>query len=114
MTKVRIYYDLRGEKNMFDIFIGEPNPKNHPLQNQARYVSIRLGGIIKNEVMEGFGKLKTFAEKYDINFEELCQYRLPMYENISKAYIFSDKFLETIEKNKDELFSIDVYGEIII
>lgn len=65
-----------GQKWPFHIYVGEPEPSRHPLQNQAHWLSTEKGGTIPQEVMENFEKLHTIAKENGVSFEELCVYAL--------------------------------------
>lgn len=76
MKKFTVPCDFGGRKAPFDVYIGMPKPGNHPLQNQAWWLSAERGGTIPAEVMESFGKLLELAEKNGVSFEDLCVYAL--------------------------------------
>ena len=69
MKKFTVPCDFGGQKAPFDVYIGNPKPGNHPLQNQASWLSKERGGTIPQEVMESFQKLLDLAEK-NINLSE--------------------------------------------
>lgn len=60
----------------FEISVGEPCAKRHPLHYQARWLSTEQKGTIPPEVMDGFQKLHQVAKENDTSFEELCVYVL--------------------------------------
>jgi hypothetical protein len=76
MKRFTVPCDFGGKKSPFHIYIGDPNPKNHPLQNQAAWLSSERGGTIPAEVMESFEKLFKIAQENNVSFEELCVYAL--------------------------------------
>ncbi len=76
MKKFTIPCDFGGQKAPFDVYIGDPKPGNHPLQNQAAWLSKERGGTIPKEVMDSFAKLLELAEKNNVSFEDLCVYAL--------------------------------------
>ena len=76
MKKFTVPCDFGGQKAPFDVYIGNPKPGNHPLQNQASWLSKERGGTIPQEVMESFQKLLDLAEKNNVSFEDLCVYAL--------------------------------------
>lgn len=76
MKKFSIPCDFAGAKHPFDVYIGDPKPGNHPLQNQAAWLSSNRGGNIPAEVMESFAKLLELADKNGVSFEDLCVYAL--------------------------------------
>ena len=75
--------DFGGAKAPFDVYVGEPKKGNHPLQNQASWLSSERGGAIPAEVMESFTKLLEIAEQNGVSFEELCVYAMEATEGIS-------------------------------
>ncbi len=76
MKKFTIPCDFGGKKAPFDVYIGNPKPGNHPLQNQAQWLSQERGGTIPAEVMDSFAKLLALSEKNGVSFEDLCVYAL--------------------------------------
>ncbi len=76
MKRFTIPCDFGGKRSPFHVYIGEPNPKNHPLQFQADWLSKERGGAIPPEVMESFEKLHKISIEQDVSFEELCVYAL--------------------------------------
>lgn len=76
MKKFTVPCDFGGQKAPFDVYIGNPKPGNHPLQNQANWLSKERGGTIPQEVMESFQKLLDLADKNNVSFEDLCVYAL--------------------------------------
>jgi len=76
MKKFTIPCDFGGKSAPFDVYIGNPKPGNHPLQNQSAWLSKERGGTIPGDVMESFAKLLDLAEKNGVSFEDLCVYAL--------------------------------------
>jgi len=76
MKKFTVPCDFGGSKSPFDVYIGMPKEGNHPLQNQASWLSQERGGSIPADVMESFATLLDLAKKNSISFEELCVYAL--------------------------------------
>jgi len=76
MKKFTVPCDFGGQKAPFDVYIGNPKQGNHPLQNQASWLSKERGGTIPQEVMESFQKLLDLADKNNVSFEDLCVYAL--------------------------------------
>jgi hypothetical protein len=76
MKKFTVPCDFGGQKSPFSIYIGEPKQENHPLQNQATWLSKERGGQIPPEVMDSIAKLRDLASKNNVSFEELCVYAL--------------------------------------
>lgn len=76
MKKFTIPCDFGGKKAPFDVYIGEPDEGNHPLQYQAQWLASERGGTIPGEVMESFSKLLALSKKNNVSFEDLCVYAL--------------------------------------
>ena len=76
MKKFVVMCDFGGQEAPFTVYIGEPKPENHPLQNQASWLSKERGGNIPGDVMDSISKLRDLAEKNNVSFEELCVYAL--------------------------------------
>ncbi|HEU5046701.1 MAG TPA: DUF2610 domain-containing protein [Rickettsiales bacterium] len=76
MKKFTIPCDFGGQKAPFNIYVGEPEPSKHPLQNQAHWLSTERGGNIPQEVMDSFQTLHNISKENGVSFEELCVYAL--------------------------------------
>jgi hypothetical protein len=76
MKKFTVPCNFGGQQSPFTIYIGEPKEGNHPIQNQADWLSKERGGQVPPEVMESLSKLKELADKNNVSFEELCVYAL--------------------------------------
>lgn len=76
MKKFTVPCDFGGQKSPFTIYIGDPEPKHHPLHFQADWLSKERGGTIPGEVMDSIQKLYDLAQKNNVSFEELCVYAL--------------------------------------
>lgn len=76
MKKFTIPCDFGEVKYPFQIYIGHPNAKTHPLLYQQIWLRDQRGGSIPAEVMESFQKLHNIALDNKVNFEELCMYAL--------------------------------------
>jgi hypothetical protein len=76
MKKFTIPCDFGGKKAPFDVYIGHPKGGNHPLQNQAAWLSAERGGNIPPDVMESFAKLLKLSAENGVEFEDLCVYAL--------------------------------------
>lgn len=76
MKKFTIPCDFGGKKAPFDVYIGEPDDGNHPLQYQAHWLATERGGTIPREVMDSFAKLLALSKKNNVSFEDLCVYAL--------------------------------------
>jgi hypothetical protein len=76
MKKFTIPCDFNGQKAPFNIYIGEPSAKRHPLQYQSQWLSSERGGTVPPEVMDSFKKLQEISIENGVSFEELCVYAL--------------------------------------
>lgn len=76
MKKFTIPCNFGGTKSPFTVYIGEPEPRHHPLHFQNDWLSKERGGSIPGEVMDAIAKLKELAEKNGVPFEDLCVYAL--------------------------------------
>lgn len=76
MKKFTVPCDFGGQKSPFTIYIGDPEPKHHPLHFQADWLSKERGGSIPGEVMDSIAKLKEIADQNNVSFEDLCVYAL--------------------------------------
>jgi hypothetical protein len=76
MKKFTVPCDFGGQKAPFTIYIGDPEPKHHPLHFQSNWLSKERGGTIPAEVMDSIAKLKDIADQNNVSFEDLCVYAL--------------------------------------
>jgi hypothetical protein len=76
MKRFTVPCDFGGKKHPFHVYIGEPHPKKHPLQNQSWWLSNERGGTIPQDVMDSFEKLFKIAQENNVSFEDLCVYAL--------------------------------------
>lgn len=76
MKRLTIPVEFNGKRVPFHVYIGEPHPKNHPLQHQAHWISTERGGTVPSEIMESFEKLHKISIENNVSFEELCAYAL--------------------------------------
>lgn len=76
MKRFTVPCDFNGVKHPFHVYIGEPNPKKHPLQFQAWWLSSERGGTIPQDVMDSFEKLFKISQENGVSFEDLCVYAL--------------------------------------
>jgi hypothetical protein len=76
MKKFTIPCDFGGQKAPFNIYIGEPSAKRHPLYYQSQWLSSERGGTIPSEIMDSFQKLFDISRENGVSFEDLCVYAL--------------------------------------
>ncbi len=76
MKKFTINCTFGGTVAPFTVYIGNPEPKHHPLHFQAEWLSKERGGSIPPGIMDSLMKLKELADRNGVPFEELCAYAL--------------------------------------
>ncbi len=76
MKKFIVPCEFGAQTSPFTIYIGKPKRENHPIQNQAHWLSKERGGKVPQKVMESLEKLRDLAEKNNVSFEDLCVYAL--------------------------------------
>lgn len=76
MKRFTVPCDFGGQKAPFHVYVGEPRPDKHPLQNQSSWLSSERGGNIPPEVMDSFERLFKIAQENNVSFEDLCVYAL--------------------------------------
>lgn len=103
MIKLEIYYEQQGQNHKHVFCLGQPKPGNHPLTNQASWITKTKGGIIPQEVMESISSLKRFSEDNQLDFEEVCK----------AAYSVGELKGILNEKQIGELRSIKVFGRFL-
>lgn len=74
MKKLNIVCNFADGAKDFTIYIGQPDPKHHPLEHQNNWLRKERGGEIPSKIMENFAKLKEIADKNNVSFEKLCEY----------------------------------------
>lgn len=74
--KFSINCDFGGQMSPFDVYIGKPEGKHHPLHFQSDWLNKERGGNIPAEIMDAVTKLKDLAEKNNVPLEDLCVYAL--------------------------------------
>jgi hypothetical protein len=85
MKKFSITCDFAGQEAPFTIYVGDPKPENHPIQNQAAWLSKERGGTVPSEVMDSLAKIRELADKNGIPFEDLCEYALKEAETLRQS-----------------------------
>jgi hypothetical protein len=76
MKKFTVNCDFGGQMAPFTIYVGQPEPRHHPLHFQDDWLSKQRGGKIPAEVMDAITKLQELANKNNVLLEELCVYAL--------------------------------------
>jgi hypothetical protein len=76
MKKFTINCSFGGATSPFTVYIGNPDPKHHPIHFQSDWLAKERGGNIPQEVMDSLQKLLDLSIKNNVSFEELCTYAL--------------------------------------
>lgn len=80
MKKIIIDCVFGGQTAPFSFYIGDPEPKNHPIQFQTEWLSKHRGGSVPPEVTKSLQDLYDLSRKNNVSFEELCAYALEQNE----------------------------------
>ncbi len=72
--KLNVICNFGGQNAPFTIYVGEPNPKNHPIHFQAEWLSKERGGTVPADVMESLTSLKNLSETNGVPLPELVEY----------------------------------------
>lgn len=107
MKKFTVPCTFGAQTSPFTIYIGKPKKENHPIQNQAHWLSKERGGKIPPKVMDSLEKLRDLAYKNNVSFEELCLYALTAAEKQEEESIKSEANQETIIKQEEETKHVD-------
>jgi hypothetical protein len=73
--RVPCLFGLAG-KQAFPIYVGEPNPENHPLKYQSDWLRRERGGSVPRSVMDSLKRLQQIAQRSHVSFEDLCAYAI--------------------------------------
>lgn len=84
----------------FDVYIGKPEGKHHPLHFQSDWLNKERGGNIPPEIMDAVTKLKDLADKNNVPLEDLCVYALGTEEE--KREMDEAELEESDEENEIE------------
>lgn len=76
MKKFTIPCEFGTVKAPFNVYIGQPAPDTHPLEQQAAWLLRERGGVIPQEVMDSFARLHEIALENGVSFEEIAVYAL--------------------------------------
>lgn len=74
-----------GQSSPVSLYIGNPNPAQHPLNFQSKWLSETKGGSIPQDIMDSISKIFTIAQNNNVSFEELCYYAVTVANSGSKA-----------------------------
>ena len=77
MKQIRVpcLFGLAGKKP-FHLYVGEPNPENHPLKYQSDWLRRERGGTVPKSVLESMKRLQQIAIRSHVSFEDLCAYAI--------------------------------------
>ena len=76
VKKFSIPCSFGGATSQFSIYIGNPEPKHHPIHFQSAWLGKVRGGSIPGEIMEKLKNLHELSIKNNASFEDLCMYAL--------------------------------------
>jgi hypothetical protein len=76
MKKFSINCQFDNTMAPFTVYIGTPDPNQHPLYFQSNWLSKDRGGTIPSEVMEAIADLQKLSVKNNVPLEDLCVYAL--------------------------------------
>lgn len=65
-----------GAKSNVNFYIGNPDPKNNPIKNQAHWLSTSRGGTPPEAIMNSLETLHKIAQKNNIPLGDLCEYAI--------------------------------------
>ena len=104
MKKFSIPCSFNGQVSPVDFYIGKPNPANHPIQFQSKWLSSEKGGQVPQEMMDSIAKVKIIADENNISFEELCAYAINLANGYEQKDIpeYNKLFIEYDKKFKNE------------
>ncbi len=60
----------------FPIYVGEPNPENHPLKYQSEWLLRERAAQPPQSVLDSLGRLQNIATRGHVSFEDLCAYAI--------------------------------------
>ena len=101
MKKFTVPCDFGGQKAPFTIYIGDPEPKHHPLHFQSSWLSKERGGTIPGEVMDSIAKLKEIADQNNVSFEDLCVYALGAAQQVEEESASNDSDSEGDDESEE-------------
>ncbi len=104
MKKFVVNCDFGGQMSPFAVYIGDPEPSKHPLQNQSHWLSQNRGGVIPNEFMDAVGKLKDLASQHNISLEDLCVFALGSAQQNQVGAMNKDQSSLKDSEEDDELY----------
>lgn len=76
VKKLTIPCNFNGSTAAVDLFIGNPNQGQHPLNFQTKWLSTEKGGQVPEDIMNSIAKVQRIAEQNNVSFEELCFYAI--------------------------------------
>lgn len=76
VKKFNVPCSFNGTISQFAIYVGNPEPKHHPIHFQSAWLGKVRGGNVPGEIMEKLSNLHNLAIKNNTSFEDLCMYAL--------------------------------------
>lgn len=74
MKKITFACDMNGKEVPIDFYIGEPEPKHHPIGHQASWLSKERGIMVPHDIMDEMARLHKQAVENNIPFDEYFAY----------------------------------------
>lgn len=100
VKELKIPCDFGGQVAPVSLYIGNPNPAQHPLNFQSKWLESERGGTIPQNVMDSFEKIQKLAEQNNVSFEELCYYAITVANKTATKEIPEfNKMLLKLENN---------------
>lgn len=78
MKKINLPCQFSGKEQDVHFYVGNPKPENHPIQNQAHWLSSERGGVINAKVMQSFERIHKMSQENNVPFSELCEYTIKL------------------------------------
>ncbi|QJC27513.1 hypothetical protein ANPL_02160 [Anaplasma platys] len=76
VKKFIIPCDFGGKTSPFAVYVGEPKPDAHPVQQQNTWLAKERGGQLPERVISSLEKLNKLAKENGICLADLCVYAL--------------------------------------
>ncbi|MDR1498668.1 MAG: DUF2610 domain-containing protein [Rickettsiales bacterium] len=85
--KLTIQCSFGGKMSPVALYIGTPNPEQHPLNFQAKWLSSEKGGQVPANIMDSIAKIHKVAIANGVSFEDLCFYAVNVANDVAKQEI---------------------------
>ncbi len=100
VKELKIPCNFGGQVSPVNLYIGNPNPNQHPINFQAKWLSEAKGGSVPQNIMESFEKIHKLAIDNNVPFEDLCYYAITIAnETVEKEIPEFNKVLLQLENN---------------